>query len=151
MGTGPITGPALRYLVCCWNAAGEFARPDERFQHGEAFLVGKISSIDASPEDAARYIIRFVDFARVSLLGAWPGTRNPVKYSTLSEVGIDPDSLQFETAHEIEPERPSTERGLAPTRARVATVLPLSIEAAKVGLAAHFHTDPSKIEIIIRG
>lgn len=83
------------YIVCAWNESGQFARHGERMRHGEAFLVGKITTVELSPEGEGRYIVRFSEIARVSVPNAWKGMRNPITYCRLSDLGIDPGKLHF--------------------------------------------------------
>ncbi len=87
-----------RYLVCIWNAQGEFASANEPYDHGEAFLVAPIASIEpaAAPEPVGRSIIRFTSVARISVPQAWNAQRNPVWYTSLSDLGIEVTALKFE-------------------------------------------------------
>jgi hypothetical protein len=131
-----------RYLVCTWNATGEFVRASEGRRNGEAFLVAPISSIDTDRQEPGRYIVRFTEFARVSMQNIWPGVRNPVRYCSIQDVGFDPDRLTFEPVPPYEPAAPPGERSAIAT---------LTIDDAKLGLAATFGVSPESIEIVIRG
>lgn len=136
-----------RYLVCSWNPTGEGAQTTERHQHGEAFLVARITSVEpaAAPEEAGRYDIRFIEFARVNVPNVWTGKRNPVYYTSLDALGIDPDALTFEPVSE--PTAPE----LLASRLASSNLTPLPISAAKPRLAAYYNVPVEAIEIVIRG
>jgi hypothetical protein len=85
-----------------------------------------------SPEN--RYLIQFSEFARVDVPNAWKGYRNPVKYSSFEELGIDPSTLKWE-----------------PIPAPKQTVGAITMAEAKKGLALTFNVPPESIEITIRG
>ena len=58
----PQNAQRCRYLVCTRN---RYAHPADSGpeEHGAAFLVGKISLVEPSPERPDRYIIRFNEYA----------------------------------------------------------------------------------------
>ena len=64
--------------------------------HGTAFLVGRIADVVRSPENDSRWLIRIDAYARIALPEAWRGWRNPVRYTTLEELGVDPATLAFQ-------------------------------------------------------
>ncbi len=141
-----------RYVVCAWNPRGEFAQPNVNLRRGEAYLIAPITSIEP-PEDLHepkdRYIVRFSDYAvPPGRKTVWTGKRNPVNYTTLTALGFDPATLTFESpaasgaAHDA---AAITRRGGA------ADDVPLTIAAAKRGLALQYDVKPDAIEIIIRG
>jgi hypothetical protein len=67
------------YVVCTRNRHHEDAAQQE--EHGAAFLVGKISSVEELQNDPGRFIVRFDRYALVkSQPVIWPGARNPVWY-----------------------------------------------------------------------
>jgi hypothetical protein len=134
------------YLVCSWNPTGEFAQANQGLEHGEGFLVAPIAAVEPAPESPDRYILRFTEFARVKVANVWRGKRNPVNYTTLSELGIDPDSLAFEKAERRSAPEPSVVGG-SPS----SNLGPLSISAVKPRLAAYYNVPVEAIEIIIRG
>jgi hypothetical protein len=119
--------------------------------HQSAFLVGKISNIVLCPRHGdnkpQRYLIQFSEYARVTIPDAWKGDRNPVKYGTLKELGIDPSTLKWEPMPAMEATAPVT------TSKKVATNTtgPLTMAEAKKGLALTFGVPPDAIEITIRG
>lgn len=131
------------YLVCAWNPAGPFA--ESRRSHGEAFLVAQISSVEPAPEAPDRYVLRFSKFARISVPNLWTGKRNPVYYTSLEELGINPDTLPFDAVS-------SAAGSIAPQRnAEPSNLAPLAISAAKPRLAAYYGVPIEAIEIVIRG
>lgn len=81
------------YLVCCRSGIhwGDRSQP-----HGSAFLVGRITGIEASNETADRFLIKIGEFARVSLPNVWGVRRNPVRYTDLATLGIKLEELVFE-------------------------------------------------------
>ena len=139
---------ACQYLVCTWNALGEFMQTPESHQHREAFLVAKITSVEPSsdPKEAGRYDIRFTEFARVNIPEVWPKMRNPVTYTSLAELEIDPGTLTFEPVNE--PTAPELTRSSASSHSNSE---PLAISAAKPRLAAYYGVSIEAIEIVIRG
>jgi hypothetical protein len=46
--------------------------------------------------DDTRWRVRIGDYAKIAIPHAWDGGRNPVRYTTLQELGIDPATLEFE-------------------------------------------------------
>jgi hypothetical protein len=143
------------YAVCVRNAHSDWGDGTE--QHHVAFLIGKVSDVVAtsptpenneSPED--RYLIMFREFAHLAIPDSWPkGYRNPVRYSTLEELGIDPSTLKWEHMPEMMEERSSAIGG--PAQAGIVNSDALTINQAKKGLALTFGVSPEAIEIIIRG
>ena len=115
---------------------------------GSAFLVGKVSGVVRSSDREDRYLIRMSGYALASVRDVWAGWRNPVRYTTMEDLGIDPAHLEFQPM-------PASSDGDQPA-AEAATVAtgegrdPLTIEQAKAGLATAFGVAPSQIEIIIR-
>jgi hypothetical protein len=82
------------YLVCAWNAYGPIPRrahSDRR--HREGFLIAPITSIE--PVTPLRRIIRFRQYAEISVAELWSRNQNPVWYSALDDLGIELDGLTF--------------------------------------------------------
>jgi hypothetical protein len=143
-----------RYVVCAWNPRGEFAQPNVDLRHGEAYLIAPITAIEPAqaPEPLGRYIVRFTKFAvPPGRKIVWTGKRNPVNYTTLSTLGIDADTLTF-TARELNVAgAASTVHPAAGGRDSAAEDAPLTIAAAKRGLALQYDVSADSIEIVIRG
>ena len=144
----PIRAKQCKWLVCTQN----LHNPDHGFSdatepHGSAFLVGKISGITPSPEGRDdRWLIEISEFARIAKPDVWNHWRNPVRYTSLSELGIDVDDLEFQPmlkANETRPKRETAEVPWSPAT--------LTIPEAKKALAATFGVKPDAVEITIRG
>lgn len=137
------------YLVCVQNRGF----PDDWGQatapHKDAFLVGKVSKVVPSTEDPAetgRSIIMIGEYAEISVPDAWPGNRNPVRYTTLDEIGIDVDSLEFKPLPKLEvPVKKEASPGVDAFKAG------LSLEEAKTGIALRFGVKPEQVMITING
>jgi len=132
------------FLVCIRNARDVDFHDHE--PHGTAFLVGRISGLLPHGYDKKgmqRWIIEINEYALIDHPEAWGAWRNPVKYTTLEELGIDPEKLQFKAmptpikAPPAPPDRPKTPA--------------LTIAEAKAGLALQFGVPPEAIEILIKG
>lgn len=134
------------YLVCCRSGVDWVEGSEER---GSAFLIGRIAGIAPSNEVADRYLIKISEYAEVAIPGVWKGWRNPVKYTTLEELGIDISNTKFRplpAAPSPEPPRQAQGVAVAP-----ADPLRLSIGEAKPALARYYGVEPAAIEIVIRG
>lgn len=136
----------FQYVVCIKNQHAAWSEGDE--PHGAAFLVGKIKDVILAPgyePDNARYLVQFHEVARVDVPGAWKAWRNPVRYTTLEELGVELDKLDFEGAAAASSPAPTVEGGRGKPGA------PLTIAQAKVLLSQTYEVPPENIEIIIRG
>ena len=142
----PARAKLCTWLVCTQNRHN----PDHNFsdateQHGSAFLVGKISAMRESAEsEHGRWLIVISEFARVAIPDVWKHWRNPVRYSTLQELGIKLDKLAFQPMSEEKSQR-SAALPAAPSAAT------MTIAEAKQALAATFGVKPEAVEITIRG
>lgn len=129
-------------VVCTRNANADWVEGPEA--HHAAFVVGKINDVVPAPDYEGRFLIQFSEYARVNIPDAWKGDRNPVKYASLAQIGIDSSSLEWE------PMPARTELpGAGAVVPRVAASL--TIAEAKKGLALTFGVTPEAIEITIRG
>jgi hypothetical protein len=145
----PARAKQCKWLVCTQNRHN----PDHDFSdatepHGSAFLIGKISAITQSAEEGAedRWIIEISEFARLAKPDVWNHWRNPVRYVSVSELGISVDDLEFRPVQIAE--EPRRKRDLLATPWPPAT---LTILEAKTALAATFGVNPDAVEITIRG
>ena len=127
-------------LVVC---AQTLERPGEepRAPHLSAFLLGKIRDIVPALEQEAnkptRWLIRLSATAEINLPNAWTGSWNPIRYTTLSALGIDQGGLDFtETRGNI-------------AAASSETVGALTLEQARAGLAAALGVSPTRIRLTI--
>lgn len=138
----PNRARTSRYLVCIQN------HPYNK----DVFLVGKIS--DVTPE-GDRWQICISEYACHTVENAWGGWRNPVRYTTLREMGIDLNELTFRSiADEQRNQSITTDQqapAVAPRRQDDGPIAPLSIAQAKAGLALYYKVSQEAIEIVIRG
>lgn len=134
------------FLVCIRNARDVDFHDHE--PHGTAFLVGRISGLKPYGIDKKgmqRFIIEISEYAIVDYPEAWGEWRNPVKYITLEELGVDPKKLKFKPMPERTKVLPPPPR---PERSKTGG---LTIAEAKSGLALQFGVPPEAIEILIKG
>jgi hypothetical protein len=134
------------FLVCIRNARDVDFHDHE--PHGTAFLVGRISGLKAHGIDKKgmqRFVIEINEYEVVDYPEAWGEWRNPVKYTTLEELGIDLKELKFKPV-------PAPTKILTPPappeRSKAGA---LTIAEAKAGLALQFGVPPEAIEILIKG
>ena len=140
---------ACKYAVLYFNEGAPWSTKGFATPHHHAFLVGRISDVARSVETPDRWIVEFDEYAEVKDAGVWGGWRNPIRYTTLEELGIDESELDFKPmpapneSPATAPDPHTSRSGPEPMR--------LTIEAAKAGLAATYGVKPEAIEIIIRG
>ena len=92
------------YIVCTRNRYFPRVLPHERAQarerHGAAFLIGRITTVEQSPDARFpdRHIVRFDKYAILDPQPTiWPGFQNPVWYvDDLKELGIDPKAQDWQ-------------------------------------------------------
>jgi hypothetical protein len=144
----PARAKLCKWLVCTQNRHN----PDHEFSdatepHGSAFLIAKVSAIAPSPEGRkSRWIIEISEYARINKPDVWEHWRNPVRYTSLSELGISIDKLKFTPMLNAK-EPPARREPTAPTWPPAT----LTIPEAKKALAATFGVKPDAVEITIRG
>jgi len=143
----PLRAKQCTWLVCTQNQHNpDHAFSDATEPHGSAFLVGKISGIvQEDGPDVTRWKIAISEFARVAIPDLWKGWRNPVRYTSLEELGINVEGLEFEALKS----GPTTVETHAP-RPRLDFPKGLTIAAARAGLAATLGVSPDAIDITIR-
>jgi len=144
----PVNARSFQWVVCCRNANDKATEGPE--PHGSAFMVARVRDFVPSPEKGYehRYLIRFSEFAEVAVPEAWKGWRNPIKYTTLEELGIDLSTLNFQPMPEvIEPfPMPVPDSEMAED-----APFTLTIARAKEGLSNAFGVPPEAVEITIKG
>jgi hypothetical protein len=146
----PARAKLCKWLVCTQNRHN----PDHEFSdatepHGAAFLVGKISGIKQSAEKGSgdRWIIEISDYTTIEPRpDVWQHWRNPVRYASLDDLGIDVKELEFKP---VQKEKKEEGRGATPTTPAAPTML--TIAKAKKALAATYGVKPEAVEITIRG
>ena len=100
----PDNARRCTYIVCTRNRYYRHALPHERAEaperHGAAFIVGKVTTVEPSPDPKSpdRYIVRFDEYAILDPQPiVWPGFQNPVWYvDDIKELGIDPETLDWQ-------------------------------------------------------
>ncbi len=110
-------------------------------------MVGKISGIQFSYVDEKgndRYMICVSEVAAIDIPNLWSGQQNPVKYTSLEELGLDLSSLNFEDVAEIQSR-------LNSQKVSETDCIPLTIQQAKAGLAKKYGISQDNIEILIKG
>ena len=79
------------FLVCAQNRRHEeFREPGA--EHRAIFLIGRISRITRSSKRPGYWFIEISEFAELRIPDAW-NQRNPIQYTTLDVLGIDPVGL----------------------------------------------------------
>lgn len=112
-----------QYLVCTQNRHRHGGTPEA--PHGAAFLVGKVSGVEpAEPRNGPRWLVRISEYAEIEMPEVWDGSRNPVRYTTLQNVGIDPATLDFQPVPE--PAQVAHEPAATPDMTSIDDVRPLS-------------------------
>jgi hypothetical protein len=91
---------------------------------------------------AERWLIQISEYALVSIPDTWDGSRNPVRYRSMEELGIDPNQLDFQTMPVAKSAQPKEVANISGG---------LTIAEAKHGLAERFGVSVNDIEITIRG
>jgi len=116
--------------------------------HKNAFFIGKISDVVVSPEwdgsRPTRWLIRVSEYARVAYPDMWDGARNPIAYSSLSDLGIDENELFFNKMPNVEIKSPEISQEEVPYPNGI------SIQQAKILLSKKYEVSEESIEIIIR-
>ena len=145
----PTRAKGCTWLVCTQNrhnADHEFSDATE--PHGAGFLLGRISAIRNSQADGDedRWIIAISECARIDKPDLWDHGRNPVRYTSLAALGIDPAKVEWQKMPQAEAQPDQATKassGVSPAL--------LTIAEAKKQLAATFGIKPDAIEITIRG
>lgn len=97
----PERAANCEYLVCTRNrryfGAASHLQAETPEQHGAAFLVGRITTVDPSPDRPGRHIVRFDECACLDPQPiVWRGAQNPVRYvNDISTLGFEPGLLDW--------------------------------------------------------
>lgn len=141
------------FVVCCRSAVSWVEGTEER---GSAFLIGRISGVVPATDNnqKGRYLVQMSEYAEIDVPKVWRGWRNPVKYSTLEELGINLEGLEFKPMPApitvAKSAKVLTEAQEAVSQA-TAALASLTIAQAKKALAATYEVTEDAIEITIRG
>ena len=137
------------WLVCTQNRHNpDYEFSDATEPHGAAFLLGKVSGVRRAEEDNSgdRWLVTISEFARINVPDAWDHGRNPVRYTSLEELGISLDGIEFQPMPQT-----GTASSLTAMKPAESSVPMLTIAEAKKALAATFGIKPEAVEITIRG
>ena len=132
-----------KYVILCRNAYTDWG--DGKEPHGTAFMIGRIYDVVPSTETDGRWLVKFDKYARLDLKDYWKGWRNPVRYTTLEDLSLTLDDMNFEQMPKV------TETIKDGELKSVQTLGGLTIADAKKGLAITFNVNPTAIDIIIHG
>ena len=110
-----------------------------------AFLLGTITSLQPIRQaDRKRFVISIGEFARIDRPGIWALWRNPIRYTTLEALDIDPQTLEFTaTSLATRPQEDWAANASARSPGK------LTISEAKLGLSEMFGVDLKNIQITI--
>lgn len=126
-----------RWIVATRNQKSGWTQGEEG--HGNAFLIGRVSGIKQAPApENTRYVILFDRYAELNVPDAWTGDRNPVAYTDLATLGINPDELEWK---DFDPAVPLAE-GAVNTPATV-------IDHARMLVANAFSVSPDAVKITV--
>jgi hypothetical protein len=111
--------------------------------------VGKVSALHKSLEDVGedRWLVEISGFARINYPDLWDHGRNPVRYTSLEELGIRLDGAEFQAM----PAKSTGNEAVSRSEPRPPVPAMLTIPEAKKALAATFGVEPEAVEITIRG
>ncbi len=133
------------YVLCTRNRHSDWGKPAPE-EHRTAFLLGRIADVvPAAGENEERWLIRISEYALIDVPNAWKGWRNPVRYTTLEELGIDVESVSFEPMPQ-----PPVSDGVDAAATETGSV-PSIIAESRARLAKAFGVSTDQIEITIRG
>jgi hypothetical protein len=129
-----------RWIVAVRNRHSNWSQGDE--EHGSAFLIGQVTGVKPSPPSQPnRFIITFDQYAELkNPEKVWGNNRNPVTYTSLSELGIEPEKLDwkpFSGAPSADEIHASSTPGavIDQARAMIASSLAISPDAVKITIA----------------
>ena len=103
-------------------------------------------SADESKDGKKRWLVSISEYSRIGVPDAWDHGRNPVRYTSLNQLGIDPAKLKFQPMPQG-----VTAPASAGTSAAGAAAVMLTIAEAKKALAITSGVKPDAVEITIRG
>jgi hypothetical protein len=130
-----------RWIVGVRNRHSDWSQGEE--DHGAAFIIGRIVGVKASASEPHRLVIQFDKYAHVNVPNAWSGSRNPVVYRNLSDLGIDPETLDWED-FPLADYGPNDEIG-----PRINPKASVVFDQAKAMIAAALSIDASTVRITI--
>jgi hypothetical protein len=128
-----------KWVVATRNHKSGWTQGEE--QHGSAFLIGHVTMIkSAPPPEENRFVLVFDRYAELDIPNAWTNNRNPIAYTSLDTLGIDPDKLEWKK-FVVASNAPAITTGSTPgividqARAMIANALSISPDAVKITIA----------------
>lgn len=130
----------LQYVVCVQNRKQGWGNPEA--PHHSAFMVAKISGVSPSLEKDAegRWKINISEYADIYIPDMWDGNRNPVSYTSISDLKIKINNLNFKS---LPKKKSENEEPLN------SDLVKLSIQDAKRLLAESLGVEQEQITITI--
>jgi len=107
-------------------------------------MIGHIADVVPSTDREDRWLVRFDKYAVINEPRVWKW-RNPVRYTTFEELGIDVKGVKFQPMPDPPKETQSADAPAAKPLTKI------SIAEAKRLLAATFGVKPEAVEITVRG
>lgn len=148
-----------QYVICVQNRDPADNKGDDwgnvSAPHKVGFFIGKISGVllvkEAKNGKPKRWLIQVSEYAEVDFPDMWSGQQNPVKYTSLTALGINESDLRFKPMPEkcnpsLMTEIPNDNEGINNDYQGGIT-----IKEAKELLSVKYDTSIDNIEIIIRG
>ena len=127
-----------KWIVATRNEKSNWAEGPEA--HGSAFMIGRVSGIKSAPApEQNRFVVSFDKYAGLDIPNAWTGSRNPVTYTDLATLGINPDALGWKEFHP----HPSSDSGGSPNEPS------LVIDRARSMIAEAFSISPDAVKITV--
>jgi hypothetical protein len=127
-----------KWVIATRNQKSDWAQGEE--PHGSAFLIGRISGVKAAPApEESRFVIGFDRFALLDIPNAWTNNRNPVAYTSLDALGIDPEKLEWKALNSQDEELPK-ETLFKPR---------IVIDQARTMIARALSIDPEAVKITV--
>ena len=136
-----------RYVVVVRNRNENAHWHQNDFDHGTAFLIGRVSGVaetdDTTKDNRMRYVIEFDAYAEIDVPDAWGKSRNPVWFTNLDELGIDLNDVELVSVEDGSTVKPAGRPSAGDDG--------LSFAEARRGLAARYGVAPNNVEIVLRG
>jgi hypothetical protein len=127
-----------KWIVATRNEKSNWSQGAEA--HGSAFMVGRVSGIKPAPApEQNRFVVSFDKYADLDIPNAWTGSRNPVTYTDLATVGVNPDALDWK---DFDP-RHSSDSAVSPNKPS------LVIDRARSMIAEAFSISPDAVKITV--
>jgi hypothetical protein len=129
----------VKWLVATRNHKSTWTQGEE--DHGSAFLIGRVTGVKPAPvPEEGRFIVVFDRYAEINIPDAWTNNRNPVAYTSLDTLGIDPDKLKWRDFKAVcdpseAPALSAPATVVDQARAMIANALSISPDAVKITVA----------------